>query len=224
MDGDVPNVGPPPEDLLTAVAVVVVDIQDRHVFARRPDDRLGGDGRIIEEAISAVERACRVMPGRTTQAVHRRRPIQHQIHRSQRDVDSGSRSDVRSSDEWSGGVQTPEPGPAAGMHRLARECRHRGIGHPLEHRPIRVGVSRQERALDGLCPEIGPGPFEESDHARVVDRGDRAFAVLRWRHDLEAPIRLERRSDLLRSFGHLIGRDRDAHVRLGRDVMTEVGS
>ena len=55
-----------------------------------------------------------------------------------------------------------------------------------------------------------------------MDRGDRALAVLRGRHELEPAVGLQRGADPLGAGGDLVGRDLDAHLRLGADLVGEV--
>ena len=56
-----------------------------------------------------------------------------------------------------------------------------------------------------------------------MDRGDRVLAVLGRPGQFEPAIGLESGPDLLRPFRDLIRRHADAHVRLGIDVVREVG-
>ena len=79
VDRDVADVAAAPEDLLAAVAVVVVDVEDRDPLAGRPDDRLGRDRGVVEEAVAAVHRARGVVAGRTAQAVRGRRAPEHEV-------------------------------------------------------------------------------------------------------------------------------------------------
>jgi hypothetical protein len=71
MDRDVADVAPSPEDLLRAVAVVEVDIEDRDPFTGGGDDPLGRDRGVVEESVPAVHRAGRMMAGWPAQTVGR---------------------------------------------------------------------------------------------------------------------------------------------------------
>ena len=133
------------------------------------------------------------MAGRPAQPVGGGRAGEDQVDRGQRDVDRGASGDVRAGHQRRGRVEAPEAGPPAGVDRLADE-RGDGVGrHALEHRPVRIRVGGQERAVESLRPELRPGDLEEPDEARVVDGGDRGLAVLGRRDQREPAVGLERR-------------------------------
>ena len=163
------------------------------------------------------------MAGRPAQAVGDALATEHEVDGRERDVHGCPGRDVRARDERRRGVEAPEPGPPADMDGLPRDCRDGGVGHPLEHGAVRVRVGAQERTIDPLPLELGPRDLEEPHQARVVDGGDRCFAVLGRRGEGEPAVGLERDSDQLGALGDLVGRDRQAHERLGRDVVREVG-
>ena len=121
VDRHVADVAAAPEDLLAAVAVVVVDVEDRDPLAGRPDDRLGGDRGVVEEAVAAVHRAGGVMPGRPAQAVGRDRATEDEVHRGQGHVDGGPGGRIGPGDERRRRVEPPEAGAAGRVHRLSRE-------------------------------------------------------------------------------------------------------
>src|SRR4051812_28321688 len=81
MERDVQDIAPAPEDLLRPVAVVVVDVEDRDPLAGCPDDRLGGDRGVVEEAVAAGHRSARVMTGRPAQPVRGALPTEHEVDR-----------------------------------------------------------------------------------------------------------------------------------------------
>ena len=148
MDRHVADVAAPPEDLLAAVAVVVVEVEDRDPLAGRPDDRLGGDRRVVEEAVPAVHRTRRVMAGRPAQPVGGGRAAEHEVRGGQRDVHRRARRDVGAGHQGRRRVEPPEAGPTTGVDGLADEGGHGFVGHPLEHRAVGVGVGRQERPAE----------------------------------------------------------------------------
>ncbi len=108
------------------------------------------------------------------------------------------------------------------MPRLTDEPRDAVRGHALEHRPVRVGVRREEGPRDELGADLGPGDLQEPHEALVVDSGDRRHAVVRRLGEREPAVRRQRRADLFRALGHLVGGHLDAHERLGRDVVGEM--
>ena len=80
------------EDLLRAVAVVVVDVEHRHLRLPVVDgDVMGGDRRVVEEAVPAVHGGRRVMARRAAQAVRVAGAVEHRPGRGQRDVDGAPR-------------------------------------------------------------------------------------------------------------------------------------
>lgn len=55
------------EDFLRAIAVVVIDVEDRDAGVAVVDEALGGDGGIVEVAIAAEEIAARMMARRAAE-------------------------------------------------------------------------------------------------------------------------------------------------------------
>ena len=55
------------EDLLRAVAVVEIDVEDRDACSAAVDERLGRDGGVVEEAVAAVEVVAGMVTGRTAE-------------------------------------------------------------------------------------------------------------------------------------------------------------
>ena len=202
--------------------MVVVHVEDRHPLAGRPDDGVGGDGGVVEEAVAAIHRAGGVVPGRPAQAIGAGRPAEHEVDRRERDVDRRARSRIGPGDERRRGVETPEPGPAGRMRGFPHQRRDGCLGHALEHPHVGVGVGRQEGARQALRPQLRPGHLEEADESRLVHGGDRTFAVLGGFEPRKAAIGVERGPDPFGAFGDLIGRDRQAHECLDRDVVAEM--
>src|SRR5690348_18494653 len=64
MQGDRQHIVALVKDLLRAVAMVIVDIEDGDAPGAGVAERLGGNGRVVEEAIAAVEIGAGVMAGR----------------------------------------------------------------------------------------------------------------------------------------------------------------
>ncbi len=62
------------EDLLGAVAVVVVDVEHGHLATGARCDVLGDHGGVVEEAVAAVRGPGRVVTGRPAQPVRDRSP------------------------------------------------------------------------------------------------------------------------------------------------------
>ncbi len=193
-------------------------------LARRGGDGLGGDGRVVEEAVAAVHRPRGVMARRPAQPVGRLGPaVEHEIDRGQRHVHGPARGDVRAGDQRRGAVQAPEAGPATGvLARLAHVSGDGLVAHALEHRAVGVGVGAQERPRDLLRPQLRPGDLQEAHQALVVDGRDGRLAVLGRLGEGEAAVGRQGVADALGPLRDLVGRHAHAHVRLGVDVVGEV--
>jgi len=81
------HVGAVVEDLLRAVAVVVVDVDHGDLHACRRGDVMGDDRGVVEEAVAAVVRRRRMMAGRPAQPVRGALAAEHQRRGGQRGVD-----------------------------------------------------------------------------------------------------------------------------------------
>ena len=177
VEAHVQDVATPPEDLLGAVAVVVVEVEDRDVGAGLAGDRLGGDRGVVEVAEPAVHRARGVMPGRPAQPVGRALAAEDEVSGRQGDVDRGPRGRVRALDDVRGRVERPVAGPPVRSRRLgARTAR------PSPRSRRGSGSSRARGSRTG-CPArtaSSHARLEEPQQARVMDRGDRLGAVRRW--------------------------------------------
>lgn len=202
--------------------MVVVDIEDGDPFAGGGDDRLGRDRSIVAVAVPAVHRASRVMTGRPAEPVGRRCATEDEIHGGQRHVHRGPRREVRAGDQRRGGIEPPEARASGGMDGLPNERGDRVVGHPLEHRPVRIRVGGEEGAIQSLRPKVGPGDLEESEEPGVMNRGDRVRTMAGRSDRRESAVRLECGADALHALGDFVGRDRETHEGLDRDVVTEV--
>jgi hypothetical protein len=149
-------------------------------------------------------------------------PTKDQVDRGQGDVNGGPCSDVGAGDEGRRRIESPKARPSADVDGFAHERPDRAVGHPLEHRPVRVGVGRQERTIEPLGLELGPGDFEEADETRIVDVGDRRDAVIGRGDRREPAVGLECRADQLGAFGDLVRGHRHPHERLDRDVVAQM--
>ena len=162
VDRDVAHVAAAPEDLLRAVAVVVVDVQDRDPLAGRLGDGMRRDRGVVEEAVPAVHRPRRMMTGGPAQAIRSRLAAEDEVDRGQCHVHGRARGGVRARNQRGRRIEAPESGPPADVARLSDEALDRLVAHPLEHRPVRIRVGRQERARDVLGSHLGPGFLEEA--------------------------------------------------------------
>ena len=100
--------------------------------------------------------------------------------------------------------------------RQSREVATDGSPTSSEHVAPMGGLERARLAFRSGANELllrGSSAFGDLYHAKFEGQVP---------HGREAPIRLERRPDPLSPLGHLIRRDRDAHERLGIDVVGEM--
>ena len=106
MQAHVEHLAALPEDLLRAVAVVEVDVQDRHALGAAGEQRLGDDRGVVEEAVAADEVPSGVVPGRPAQAVGQpRAALEDAVQRRQADVDRRPRGSRGPGDDRGGGVE-----------------------------------------------------------------------------------------------------------------------
>ena len=96
------------EDLLGAVAVVVVDVEHGHLGPRRRGDRVSGDAGIVEIAITPVRSRRGVVAGRPAESVGRGLAAQHQIGRGEGHVDRPPGRLVGAFDERRHRLEAPE--------------------------------------------------------------------------------------------------------------------
>src|SRR5208337_842787 len=96
------HVATPEKNLLRAVAVVVVDVEDGDARGAAVAQRLSGDRRVVEEAIAAVKGAPGMMPGRPGERKDAALPSGHQAGAGQRHVGGG-----RDCPEGAGGDRRP---------------------------------------------------------------------------------------------------------------------
>ena len=68
------------ENLLCSVAMVIINIEYNHFDSTRTCNVMSNDGCVVEEAVSAVQRSCGVVPWGPAQTVRRFLTIKHQLH------------------------------------------------------------------------------------------------------------------------------------------------
>ncbi len=99
------------EDLLRAIAVVVVDVEDGHLRPRGRSHMMCSDSRVVEEAVPAVSRRGGVMTRRAAQAVGVAFSVEHELRRGERRVDCTSGRFVGALGERCGGLEAPVAHP-----------------------------------------------------------------------------------------------------------------
>ena len=155
MQADVEDVRPLPEDLLRAVAVVEVDVEDRDALGASREDRLCRDRRVVEEAVAADEAATGMVARRTAEGVRERVARQHAVEGGQRDVDGGVGGARGAGDDRRRGVEAERAQSIVATDRQALE-RHA------------VGVRPEEERVRQQRPATGRGRprSHRSRHAR----------------------------------------------------------
>jgi hypothetical protein len=123
------------EDVLLAVAVVVVDVQDRHLAVVRQE--VGGDGGVVEVAEAAEAAALGVVARRAHQGIGQGRAVQHLLGGGERAVDGAAGGRPGVAVQRREGVDAPVAGaqpsaPSAALGIADRE--DVGIDRPLQRR------------------------------------------------------------------------------------------
>ena len=146
VDGDGEHVGAVIEDLLLAVAVVVVDVEDGD--AAIAGEQVRRDRRVVEIAEAAEGARLGVVARRPHQGIGEPRPFQHLLRRGQRAVDRRARRQIGVLIERREGVDAV----IAGQHRL------------VLRRPRRIPRGK-DVGVDRLL-----GPRHEAGLADVIDQ------------------------------------------------------
>ena len=95
VDRDGQDVGSFPEDILGPVAVVVIDVEDRHGSVELGPEILGGDRAVAEVAEAAVRVTLGVVAGRPAKAVDQRLAVDDRRGSRERDVHRRPRGPCR---------------------------------------------------------------------------------------------------------------------------------
>ena len=217
MEADVEDVRPLPEDLLRAVAVMEVDVEDGDALRAAREDRLGRDGRVVEEAVAADEGATGMVARRTAEGVRERLSRQHAVEGGQRDVDRGVGGSRGAGDDRRRGVEAERTQPIVAPDRQALERHARGIGSEEE----RVRQQWPRRVAAG-GDRVGPGVLDEVDELDGVHRRDRVGPVIGRRLDRVVAGRQQRVADHRGALGRLEARDRLAGHELDQAVVREM--
>ena len=160
------------EDLLGAVAVVVVHIEDGDLGAGGARDVVGGDRRVVEEAVAAVEAARGVMSRRAAESVRGALASQDDLRRRHSGVHGRDRGPVRADRQRRRRLETPVAEPGEDRLRLASLPHLVAQRRPVEH--IGHHVRRRSDHLLILLPRLP----EEAHQSRVMDGENRIHAPL----------------------------------------------
>ena len=159
------------ENFLCAIAVVVVHVQHGDLSPGALHDVVCSNGRVVEEAVAAVQVAGGVMPRWATQPVHRTLAGEHCIAGGECGIHRSACRLVRALCQRRGGFETPPSqtsgdgfGFGGGTHLIANLVAVEEVGHHFT--PI---------ADDGLI--FRPRHREKIDQAFVMNRLDRSGAM-----------------------------------------------
>ena len=172
MDRGEQHVAAAPEDLLRAVAVMIVDVEHRHLAGAAVAKGLGGDRGVVEEAIAAIEVAAGVMAGRPAQSEGDGIAGGDQCLAGQRDIGRGGDRGPGAGGDRRAGVEgiVAELAVDGGRHDPPH------AGRPPAQRQRVICAVRRHPAL--------PGGGEEIDEAGLVNPPHRVEAELAWRQHL----------------------------------------
>ncbi len=190
MDRNGQHVGPSIEDVLGAVPVVHVDVEDGHsiVVTSEPLGRYGG---VVEKAESARHIGKGVVAGRTAEPVGEPLAIGHGRCRRHRRVGRRQRGPVGVGSDRAGGVGHVPTGPSDDAIRIAHRIpRRMNVGDDLrcfragERRPALVGVAQEVQVAAGVRsghrfePEIGRLLDLETDPPHAGEQAIDSFRLV----------------------------------------------
>ena len=141
------------ENILRPVAMVKVDIEDRDARGAMVAQVLCRNGRIVQEAVAAIQVTRSVVPRRAAQRKHAARTAAQFLRRAQRDV-------CRNVGRLPGAFA--DRGLAG--HRVIPEFSGDRLWHALRHAPRRpairdrlAGGTRRQPVSPGVCEELDIG-------------------------------------------------------------------
>ena len=216
------------EDLLGAVAVVVVDVEHRHPRAAIGPRRRGDRG-VVEEAVAGVRVGRGVVAGRPRERVRGRRvAVGHGVPRAQRHVDRADRRGPRAGEDRVVVVRVPtERGDRmagasrAGWPRIGRGVRHRfaRLGGARRGAPAGVRVLEELDVVGGVHAQDGSRPCSPGaaigPNAGVDDRGADALGALGHLGRVDhVPLVVERLAGMMLTVR--VGREREHAVAVAR--------
>ena len=204
------------EDVLGAVAVVVVDIEDGDFLAALVEEGLCGDGGIVQVAVAAHQVAGGMMAWRTTQGEGAVGAVGNLLLGAERDLGSAV-----------GGLPGAGSDRRAAIETVVAELAVQVIGdHPAQG--ARRPGERQQIALAALLLPARPGALEEFQVGLAVDALDGRQAEILGRADFAELASLDARKDVVGALrlleaGHQLPVDQLAFAVMQVVVVAVVG-
>ncbi len=180
------------EDLLGAVAVVIVDVEDGDPRTRRRRQVVGDDRRVVEEAVPAIQRHRRVVTRWPAQPVGDRLATDNGGGGREGDVDRRAGSPIGALGDRRRRLVAPPPEARRHSQRLAN-----AIAHPRPQTGHGEHVGDDVVGRADLVLVLRPRRGEETHEAGIVDRLDRRRPPLRRLGDVEAAVVEQCRQDQL---------------------------
>ena len=166
---------------LRAVAVVVVDIDDRDTAGAARLRMPGCDRDVVQEAEAAEVVAPRVVAGWPAESVCARFAPEHEIDGAERDVRRSAHGRGRARDDSRRGIEAPVAG---GRDRVLRFAGRRTAAKQA----VKGERGREERAgVAAAAPDV-PGAVEPAQHRGVVHGQDGTIAMRGGRDDRMAAV------------------------------------
>ena len=165
MDGPDEHVTALVEDLLRAVAVVGVDVEDRDGPAEPACECRRRYGRVVEVTRAAVACPAYVMARWAAACVCAGRACSDEIHSRQCAVDSGARGVPGTGPDEGHRVvrEVARPCPDGGRHCRPPSRRQRFVGEHVRHDAVLVPLS-----IEPCTGPFAPGRLEELQERRIV--------------------------------------------------------
>ena len=166
MDRHGEDVGPVIKNALRAVAMMNVDVEDRHALVA--EAQMGGcDRAVVEKAKAAGDVAKGVMTGRPAECVDGILAVHHHLRRCRRDIGGGAGGGKGTGSDRTAGVGGVPAQPADDVRRVRGSMAHRM--HVGDH--LGTGVAKRRPGVPGLG--------EEAEILGAVNARPRALPELR---------------------------------------------
>ena len=213
------NVAALPEDRLSAVAVMGVDVEQRDARGSQPPKALGCHGGVVQVAGSAVDRARNVVARWAAAGVDRASAAGDEVTGRERAVDGrarcfpGAGADERHRVE----AERTGTGPRRGGNERLDPSEQPGMREDVRHDPVLSRV-----LVESCGGPLLPGRAQERHERFVVDGEDMLVGVRLSRNEARAGSG-ERAADPLRPRGHLRAGSANADPDLPARLVQAVG-
>jgi len=165
------HVGPFVEDALRAIAVMNVDIEDRHALMLQAQMRRC-DRAVVEETEATGQIAIGVMARRTTKRIGGALAVHHELRRRRRHVGGRASRSPGAGPDRTGCIDRVPAEPPDDVGRVGRGVAHRM--HVGNH--LRPGIAKRGPGIPGLA--------EKAEIFRTVNSRTRALPEHVWRNQI----------------------------------------